>query len=816
MVRRFGCSLFVACAFFKLSLPASAVIKTTTPLAFYLDQGQYIFVAKIDKFYPEKPALVFVVKEDLKGKVDYRRLPAVVRIDREALNENYVPQIMKRLAVDQEVVLFTMRERNSKATAFGFTNGSWFHMVGDRVDRERVVWSLVSGEPVLRQTFRGSTPEMRQLVIDCLAGKRKAPAPDDKEKPGFGPEVKSSQAPETRRAPVAEGRQAGGPLFGVIPTLGIGGPLAILAILFPTVFGGVLILFRQWLAFITVLSVNCMLYLLFLWQGLRLRGTWWGTEAGLWFVMTLVAFLGTVWAWRRQVFNLSLGAGAVATPRKTETIILWSLTALCGGFAAVLGIFSASFGVADYLLFVFAFGIAAGTAVHMIRGWLFSLAMNPGRSTEGVILSAVLLGHLGVAALQWRSGGDVTGAAESGTVTGPRVAELVGLRWDFKAQDPGLFVSSPLVHGDRLYAAAACPGLKVGTLYCLDRFSGKKIWEFMGVPGSDLKNMISSPCLADGRLYLGEGFHDDPGCKLWCVDAATGSLLWHFQTKGQTESSPTAVAGKVYFGAGNEGLYCLEAVSGKELWRYPGREYEGRLLRFGAGPTVVGDRLYAGTGIDRNTGSTDPGETALFCLDAHTGKLIWKAATRLPAWGPPVFLGGEVFLGIGNGDVFDDAKEPSQGGVLCHDAKTGDEVWQVSLGNGVIDRPAVDERSVYVGCRSGHVYCLDRKEGKRRWKTALDSPVVAAPALAQWCGQTDSVFAVASKGKVCCLDPHTGEIHWTYNLTGQKPHLSAAPKVVVNRTAEGERRQLYFGAGIGHVVGGQAVLYCLEDKLQDR
>ncbi len=394
----------------------------------------------------------------------------------------------------------------------------------------------------------------------------------------------------------------------MIPTIGIGGPLAILAILFPTVFGGVLVLFRQWLAFITVLSINSTLFLLYLWLGVYLRGTWWGTEAGLWFAMTVVALLGTLWAWSRQVYNLSLGSGAIETPRRTETLVLWTLTALCGAFALFLAIVSEHFDVSDYLLFAIAFGIAAGAVIHAVRGWFFPLAMNPGRSTEGVILSGVLVAHLAIAALAWRSTGDVFGAAESGHASGTRVAELVGLRWEFKAQDSGLFASAPLIAGDCIYAAAASPGFKVGTLYCLDRSTGKKIWEFIG--DGDLKNMISSPCLADGRLFIGEGFHDDPNCKLWCVDAASGSLLWHFQTKGQTESSPTVVAGKVYFGAGNEGLYCLDAATGKELWHFPEKGYEGRLLRFGAGPTVAGDRLYAATGVDRNRVSTDPGETA--------------------------------------------------------------------------------------------------------------------------------------------------------------------------------------------------------------
>jgi outer membrane protein assembly factor BamB len=812
MVRRLGVLLVLGLVVCHQPAPVSAVIKALTPLDFFLDQSSFIVVATIDQFFAEKPALILSVKEDLKGKADYRRLPVVVRIDREAVHENYVPQIMKRLKADQDVILFAMTERNKKTVILGFTNGSWFQMTGDRVDKGRVVWSLVSGEPVLRQTFKGATQELRQLVIDHLAGKRKAPAPDRKEKPGFGPEAARSQAQSSGTMAVRLPRSARGPLFAVIPTLGLGAPLAILALLFPTVFGGVLILFRQWLAFITVLSVNCALYVLSIWLGTHLRGTWWASPAGLWLVMTAVVFLGFIWSWRRQTRRLSLGAGAVAPPRKTEAIVLCTLATLCGGSAIVVAIWSAHFDVADYLLFAFAFGLAVGTGVYFVRGKFFALSVKPGQSTEAVIVSGVLLAHLGIAAAHWK-GSDVSGEVEGGTASG-RLAELVGLRWKFTAKDHGLFVSSVLIDGNRLYAAAACPGLKVGTLYCLERFSGKKIWQFQGADGSDLKNMISSPCLADGRIFIGEGFHDDPNCKLWCVDAASGSLAWHFQTRGQIESSPTAVAGKVYFGAGNEGLYCLEAMTGKELWRFPGPGYDGRLLRFGAGPTVVGDRVYVGTGIDRNKADADPGETALFCVDAHTGKLIWKAATSLPAWGAPVVSKGQVFLGTGNGDIFDDAKEQSVGAVLCFDAQTGAPVWQYPLGNGVLDRPAVDDTRVYAGCRNGHVYCLDRKKGKRLWKTNLNSPVVAAPALAAGRGQTRNVFAVATGGKVCCLDPQTGAVHWTYNLTSQKPHLSAAPKVIVSRAAEADCRQIYFGAGIGHIVSGRAVLYCLEDKLE--
>src|SRR6185295_212903 len=94
--------------------------------------------------------------------------------------------------------------------------------------------------------------------------------------------------------PGGEGRSArsrSGQLFAVIPTVGLGAPLAILALLFPSIFGGVFVLFRQWLAFITLISLNSTLLILqwYLTEYHKdlLRGTWWMDGAGVWFLMTL-------------------------------------------------------------------------------------------------------------------------------------------------------------------------------------------------------------------------------------------------------------------------------------------------------------------------------------------------------------------------------------------------------------------------------------------------------------------------------------------------------------------------------------------------
>src|SRR5262249_7076443 len=139
-------------------------------------------------------------------------------------------RLLKRVAEGEELIIFASK-RGKKWTGFCFTNGSWFQMTGtEDGDPPTVRWSFLHFEPVLRQTFKGTTAEMRQTITDALAGKKDPPEVDMKEKPGIGPELKKEE--KKGSLPVQ-----GAPMFAVIPTVAIGGPLAILSMLFPSLFG---------------------------------------------------------------------------------------------------------------------------------------------------------------------------------------------------------------------------------------------------------------------------------------------------------------------------------------------------------------------------------------------------------------------------------------------------------------------------------------------------------------------------------------------------------------------------------------------------
>src|SRR5690349_12743501 len=95
--------------------------------------------------------------------------------------------------------------------------------------------------------------------------------------------------------------------------------------------------------------------------------------------------------------------------------------------------------------------------------------------------------------------------------------------WTFNPDDDTLYLSSPIVVGERVYAAACIldlskPSQFVGSVFCLNASDGKPRWRLESAPAKSdpniresFKGFFSSPAItADGKyLIIGQGLHED-------------------------------------------------------------------------------------------------------------------------------------------------------------------------------------------------------------------------------------------------------------------------------------------------------------------
>jgi outer membrane protein assembly factor BamB len=796
---------------------APALVKNLLHLQDILDSQEMIFVATVKSHDPAKPAVVFETGEALKGKVLFGRMPVNMTGDTYGQKEKHPEQIMKRLAPDLRVVMF-VNKKGKDYLAFVYSNGTWFNMTGSGENDQSIKWRFNHGEPYLRRTFKGTTEELRQTVVDGLAKKKDPPRADEKEPPGFGPEAKTEEKskPEERKDQDllhnAHGASTAGPPLAVVPTFVIIGPLAILALLFPTVFGGLALLMRRWMAALSVSCTISTLYFLQMFFLNRVSGTWLGTKGGLWLCFGVISAAGAVWASWRYREAIRNGDLDVFLPRQWDGTVLAGLSVIGIGF--VVYALAKKNSLLDYpWLEVVASWVpiwAAAIAAPFLRP---TEEECPPISLESVFLWAMVLACTNVVALE--KGRGMGGAVQMLAETGERVPRPVrDGGWTFQPNDSGIIFSQPQVVDNRVYISSQLgKGFKqYGRIYCLDAESGSEVWEFEDSDGQGMKGVYCTPTISGGKVFVGEGFHEDVECRMFCLDAATGKKLWEFPTASHTESKPFVLNDRVYFGAGDDGIYCLNVQDGKKIWQFQGLHVDANIV-------IVNNRLYVGSGKGDKFN-----ETVLLCLNLDNGKEIWRVPVDWSAFAPATVADSHVYFGIGNGNIKESDSSP-KGALLCLDATTGKRIWQADAQDAVLCKANNDLDCVYFTSRDGNCYCVNRSDGHVRWKKSLGAPIVTSPWLvtdeAEF-GTVRSVYVSASDGRVACLDADNGRAFWTHHMAGlaklPKALIDASPTVVTKRDGPIERRRIFIAGAVGNDVSALSTsvprLYCVEDEIR--
>ncbi|MBX5320466.1 MAG: PQQ-binding-like beta-propeller repeat protein [Candidatus Bathyarchaeia archaeon] len=156
--------------------------------------------------------------------------------------------------------------------------------------------------------------------------------------------------------------------------------------------------------------------------------------------------------------------------------------------------------------------------------------------------------------------------------------------------------------------------------------------------------IVGSPVVADGKVFFGS--YDG---SIYCIDAYSGSLIWKFPTGYRIGSTPAVVDGKVYTGADDGNIYCIDANTGQQVWKkFAGGVTEGPLLRtlpqWRSSPFVTGGRLYVGA-MDGK----------VYCLNTANGDIVWSYTATNRTYGiasSPFVYKGVVYIGTGNGSLY--------------------------------------------------------------------------------------------------------------------------------------------------------------------
>ena len=267
----------------------------------------------------------------------------------------------------------------------------------------------------------------------------------------------------------------------------------------------------------------------------------------------------------------------------------------------------------------------------------------------------------------------------------------------------------------------------------------------------------ATPALVGDNLYVFTRQGDDE--VTLCLNAADGKELWQNKYAAQAvtgapgrhpgpRSSPTVAEGKVVtLGVGGV-LSCLDAATGKKLWRKD--EFPKIVPQFftAMSPIVVDGMCIA------HLGGKDNG--AIMAFDLTTGEVKWKWAGQGPGYASPVLL------------TVDGAKqivtltEKSVVAVAVADGKLSWEIPFEPKGRAYnASTPIVDGKGVFfAGAGRGTKAVKVEKQGDAFAPTELWSAELA-PQYNSLVLSDGLLYGLSEKGNLYCLVAQSGKEVWT-------------------------------------------------------
>jgi outer membrane protein assembly factor BamB len=346
--------------------------------------------------------------------------------------------------------------------------------------------------------------------------------------------------------------------------------------------------------------------------------------------------------------------------------------------------------------------------------------------------------------------------------------KMINVKW--KTEIPGLGLSSPVIWGDKLFITTSVSksdnqGIRTGIygdgmpvadssihdwkVFCIDKNSGKTIWEriaYTGIPKirRHPKSTHANTSVATNGKYA-VAFFGSEG--LYCYDYE-GNLIWkknlgvlksvaydYVAAEWEFASSPIIYNGVLIIQCDvleNSFLAAYDLKTGKELWKTKRDEYPGWCT-----PNIYndGDKICIAVNGYKHRGG----------YDFKTGKEIWRMSGGGDVPIPTPVIGKDlIFFNSAHGPsspifaIKSNAKgdiTPSQAGIPNEYVK-----WSIPRGGSYIHTLLLYRGHLYNVNWNGTIVCFEAETGKQLYSAKL--------------GNTQSFIAspVASDGKLYIVD----------------------------------------------------------------
>ncbi len=222
-------------------------------------------------------------------------------------------------------------------------------------------------------------------------------------------------------------------------------------------------------------------------------------------------------------------------------------------------------------------------------------------------------------------------------------------------------------------------------------------------------NIIATPVVYDGLVYVAVGQdpeHGEGEGHLWCIDPTKRGDVSPELAFNSADPTHTIPHKRIQAVVPEDGDFARPNPNSAVVWHYSEFDHNGdgeiddfleKMHRSCGTVAIKDDVLYIAD------------FSGLFhCLDAKTGEVHWTYDMLASAWGSPLIVEGNVYVGDEDGDVaiFRHSADPAKA-MRIEDGESLPVYGEINMGNSVYSTPIVADNVLYISNRT-HLFAIEQ------------------------------------------------------------------------------------------------------------